>query len=516
MAGVADTESWRQRIIHVASSPLTIDRPRVTHTGFRASEARAPSARRWRALGKEASLVFTGQAAAGLGAIIGVRILTGLLPPAVFGQFALSLTVVMILQYCYAGTSAAAMRFFVPAVEKGQGAAYLKAAWRMQHVRGLLAVIFVFSGIVFLMATRHVSLIPLGLAALVMAVVTSYGAFMDGLQNAARQRAIVALHQGTGSWLRLGCAALFVTTVSVSAASVLWGFAAGAAAVMASQYVFYRRIKRKFLSNAPPLQEDLTARQEGVEEQRYFLRGRTKIVAKTRVVESTQEWRDSMTGFAWPYLIWSIPVWLQLSSDRWALDWFASSVEVGIYSALCQLAFVPIRTLTQLITQLAVPILFARAGDLTDAGRVANSRALNAKLVQIAFFWTIIAVFATMMLQAPIGYLLLDPRYHPSLPLLPVLILSAGLFATAQLAEIQIITLNQTACLMRPKITVAIFACVAFLVGAYQFGLAGVAWGSVLANAVMLAWIWRINTRFMASEQNDHAALPDVSNLNPC
>ena len=362
----------------------------------------------------------------------------------------------MILQYCYAGASAAAMRFFVPALEKGQVAEYLKAAWRMQHLRNLLLFPLVLGGTAFLAATAHSNLIPLGVAALGIAVVTSYGMFMDGLQNAARQRAVVALHQGVSSWLRLGFAALFVAWLSVSATSVLWGFALGATVTMASQYVFYRRIKQRTC----------------------------RAMERENSAALARQWYKAMTTCAWPYVIWSVPVWLQFSSDRWALEWLGSPAEVGVYAALFQLAFLPINTLTQLLTQLAMPILFARAGDMTDAGRVASSRSLNGKLVWMAGCWTVLAAGGVAFLQVPLGRLLLDSRYHGSLYLLPLLVLAAGLFATAQLAELNIVTANRTAALIRPKSIVAVLACVAYFAGAYFGGIAGVIWAGVVSRVV--------------------------------
>jgi O-antigen/teichoic acid export membrane protein len=279
----------------------------------------------------------------------------------------------------------------------------------------------------------------------------------------------VALHQGISSWLRLGIAAVLVAWWSASAASVLWGFALGAAVTMASQWVFYRRMKGRL----------------------------SPCVAAMDAAEIERHWYTSMTSCAWPYVIWSVPAWLQFSSDRWALEWLVSPAEVGVYAALFQLAFLPINTLTQLVTQLAMPILFARAGDMTDAGRVAGSRSLLRKLVWTAGCWTVLAAGAVAVVQVPLGRLLLDSRYHGSLSLLPLLVLAAGLFATAQLAELNIVTANRTAALIWPKSVVAVLACVAYFAGAYCGGIAGVIWASVLSRGGFLVWILHIDRQLL-------------------
>lgn len=439
-----------------------------------ATAGRVSLSHRFRAIGKEASLVFAGQAAAGLGAIVSVRVLTSLLPPAAFGEYALSLTIVTIAQYCYAGTSAAAMRFFVPAVEKGQGADYLVAAWQVQHHRNLLLALLALLGMACFVAVGCATLVPTAAAAVVIAIVTSYGVFMDGLQNAARQRAVVALHQGASSWLRLGCASGLVVLFGATATNVLLGLAAGSAVVMGSQYFFYRRIKRTICSGA--------------------------LAAGAGDVNL--EWRKLMADYAWPYVIWSIPAWLQFSADRWALGWFAVAAEVGVYAALYQLATLPINTLTQLVTQLVMPVLFARAGDLSDPRRVADSRSLNQKLVLSTVAWVLLAVAATAMLQIPIGRLLLDVRYHGSLHLLPLFVLSAGLFSIGQLMELNIVTANQPQRLICPKSTVSLFAFAAYVAGAYSWGIVGVVWAGIVARMIFLGWIVRIDRGLARMEKS--------------
>jgi len=252
------------------------------------------------------------------------------------------------------------------------------------------------------------------------------------------------------------------------------GFALGAALTLGSQYAFYRRIKRTIFP----------------------------VASGSSGVELRRQWQATMAGYAWPYVIWSLPAWLQFSADRWALDWFVSPIEVGVYAALCQLAFLPISTLSQLATQLVMPILFARAGDLTDPRRVANSRSLNRKLVLLLGSWMLLSVGAAFVLQIPIGQLLLDARYHGALHLLPLFVLSAGLFATAQLVELNITTANRTALLIWPKTAVSALACAAYLAGACSYGIVGVIWAGVIARLGFLVWILRIDQRLMPPKEN--------------
>src|SRR4029077_5096923 len=73
----------------------------------------------------------------------------------------------------------------------------------------------------------HRLLLPGLEAAFAFAWVSSASSMLDGIQNAARQRAIVALHQGIGSWLRLALVIVVAKLYGASSSGVLWGYSAG-------------------------------------------------------------------------------------------------------------------------------------------------------------------------------------------------------------------------------------------------------------------------------------------------
>jgi hypothetical protein len=81
---------------------------------------------RRRAIWGEFSWIVVGQAAAVLGAIVGVRLLTDAIPPQVYGGLALAITAASLFNQIILGTlSNSFARFYAPAEEVGKLGPYL-------------------------------------------------------------------------------------------------------------------------------------------------------------------------------------------------------------------------------------------------------------------------------------------------------------------------------------------------------------------------------------------------------
>src|SRR5439155_11689793 len=119
------------------------------------------------------------------------------------GELALGMTVAALTQQVVLGpVSGALLRFFAPAAEAGQLNAYLKGA---RHL--LIGATFLLLGLGTLLGLAlwrngQVKWLGLMTAAFSFSLFSGYNSAMDGVQNAARQRAVVAWHQGLGQWLR--------------------------------------------------------------------------------------------------------------------------------------------------------------------------------------------------------------------------------------------------------------------------------------------------------------------------
>lgn len=418
-------------------------------------------------LGREFFWIGLGQALATVGSLVGVRLLTGVLSPKVYGELALGLTLATLLNQVLLGPlSGAALRFFAPAREVSELTPFLVALRRLlTKATGIVLLAATFTSLVVWL-TGQVSWLGLGTTALCFALLSGYNATLNGLQNAARQRAIVAWHQALYTWAYPLVAMGLVGWLGVSSATVMLGYLLSMLLVLFSQFWFFRRITRS-----------------------------TSGVSAIGT-ESVSQWESRMFNYAWPFAIWGIFTWAQMSSDRWGLQMFGTTQDVGLYAVVYQLGYNPIIILTGLMVQLVTPVLFQRAGDASDAERVTQVHILNWRLTMGALLMTGFATLCALALHRLIFHWFVAPDYREVSWLLPGMVLAGGIFATGQFATISLLSDVETRNLIAPKISTAIIGVLLNVIGATQWGITGVVGAGIVASAIYLTWIlWLVKNR---------------------
>ena len=408
----------------------------------------------------EATWIVTGQITAAVGGIVGVPLLAHCLRPEDYGRLALGGTIATLVQQLSFGpVGNAGGRFYAPAVESGQLRDYLLAAGGM--VRDSIAAVAVVAslGLAGLACSPWHNSVALAFWSLVFAVLSGISSAFDGVQSAARQRAIVAWHQGLGVWLRFGCAALLVRMLGgVEMAMV--GFAAASVFVTVSQILFFRRAILSSPENRP-------SNDPG---------------AKRR-------FRGQMWSYAWPFGSWGLFTWAQVASDRWALEAFTTTRGVGLYQALYQIGYYPISMVIGFLTSLIGPILFARVGDGTDEARVKSVHRTIRWLFAGGAVFSAGAVLVASLIHERLFRLLLPPSYASLSYLLPMMVLASGLFACGQIATLRHVLSTSPRSLVVPKIATAVLGVALNLAGAYEFGVVGVVAAGICFATVYCVWV---------------------------
>lgn len=416
---------------------------------------------RFHKLGHEFFWVGFGQGLAALGGVVGVRLMTNVLNPTSYGELALGMTVTTLIQQLALGPlSGAFLRFFAPAQEANQISGYLQG---VQVLLGQVTIILLAVGSlssVGLWAFGHVEWIALALAALMFSLFSGYNAALNGMQNAARQRVAVAWHQGLGQWLRFLMAVALMSVLGAFSSVAMVGYALAFVVVLCSQFLFFRR-KILPLSTSQPM-----ARPDDV-----------------------GDWTRKMSSYAWPFATWGLFTWAQMSSDRWALQTFGVTSDVGFYAVLYQLGYYPITLLSGLITQLVAPILFDRAGDGSDSARLNHTHRMNSLVLIGAALLTVLGTIFTFLLHTQIFSLLAAPEFREVSFLLPWMVLSGGLFASGQVAVLSVLSGINSRGLVTPKIVTALLGIILNFTGAYWFGLRGVVFANTTFSLVYLIWI---------------------------
>jgi O-antigen/teichoic acid export membrane protein len=423
----------------------------------------------------EAFFVVSGQVVGAAGNIFAIRILTTLLPPAGYGQLALALTgAVLAQQLVFGPIGTACIRYFAPAQESGELGTYTRAIAKM-FLAGTLAlgVIALAVGF-FLLETARLNLLPSLVAAAGFAWLSSADSMIDGIQNAARQRKIVALHQGIGAWLRLGIVVAVARYLTQNANSILWSYSAGYALLILSQLYFLSRTLGQAMR-------------------------RTEVVGpesgRTNAPHATGPMLRSMWTYTWPFSAWGVFSWIQASSDRWALGAFAGLDQVGLYQSVYQVGYYPISMLTQFLLQVSTPIIFQRAGSGTDTGRRINAEELNNLLTRVVLAATALGAIASFLGGHRLLALVLAPAYRAHSPLISLLILASGCFAAGQIKSLNFMTSLSTHRLIAPKIVTAVAGAGLIVLGARYRGSYGVALAQLCFSLLYLGWIFLLDRR---------------------
>lgn len=407
-----------------------------------------------RSLTQELIWVGMGQVLAAAASLFGVRLLTGLLSPPEYGKLALALTIVTLMNLLISGPlSGAFLRYYAPAQESGSLGGFLisvrQITLRMTGTILAAGAVVVVASLLFGQPTLT---LLIGFSTL-FALLTGYLNTYNALQNAARNRRVVAWHQGVGEWLRYFSAFVFLKLLSDSSTAAMLGYCVAAALQTISQHYFFCR-QIDFLS--------------------------------TGIAE---EWTRPMMAYARPFILWGGFAWLQGASERWSLQWFVQTQEVGFYAVLYQLGYYPVSLLSTIFVQMVAPILFKRAGGASDAERTRQAQQLNFYLVWMTCAITGILVAAAALLHPLIFKALVDSRYHQVSSLLPWMVLAGGLYMAGQAASLALMTANQPEKLLLPKIGTSIVGVMLNLAGAYLGGIEGVVYAIVLFSLLHFLWM---------------------------
>jgi O-antigen/teichoic acid export membrane protein len=404
-------------------------------------------------LAGEGAYVLLGQIAAVLGSLVLVRVLTEYLEPAQYGQLALSMTAAGLMNQLIMGAVSNGIgRFYSVAVENNDAAGYYAGAVRLFAYAA--ATVCVSGGLLLTWLPYAGIVLPL----IAVSIVNGCASALNNLQNASRRRAMVALHGAMDAWLRVALTYAVLVYVSVAAAAVLFAYALGSLLVCISQFL-----------QLPPQ-----------------LRHRMPHTSKA---QNGERWTKQIWAFSWPFAAWGVFTWAQQASDRWALQAFTSTTQVGQYAVAFQLSFAPIGMATGLFISLVSPILFEQAGDASDPRRNARNHAVAMRLAVLGLCVTGAGFLFTLAFHESIFRLLVAASFRSASRFLPWLVLAGGLFAAGQTLSLKFLSEIRPQVLLRVKIATATLGAIANVAGARAFGVTGVIAAVLLFSATYFAWM---------------------------
>jgi len=412
-------------------------------------------------IGREFAWVAGGQAMVILGSLVGVRVLTGVLRPAFYGQLALAMTIAMLVNQMVSGPiTQSALRFLSAAKETDELHDFFKALKEILVVMSLIIILIGIAILSWLILSGHATWLALAGAALAYALIAGWNNILNGLQNAARHRAVVAWHQAASTWSHFFLAWLLILLFRGSSAVAMMGYFIGAGLVFLSQLWFFKL-------HFPKNDGILAAKQPGI----------------------PIRWRRSMLTYAWPFACWGAFTWFQMASNRWALQILSSTADVGLYSVLYQLGYAPMIALTGVLVQLAAPVFFERAGEASNLNRLRDVYNFNWRLSKFMLVAALGLFFIVFALHQTIFKIFVDPAYRSASGLLPFVFFASSMLAVSQFALISLLSVKKSDSLIYPKVITSLIGGGLNFLGAAWYGVLGVVAANVVYSLLYFGWI---------------------------
>ncbi len=416
-----------------------------------------------RSILSETAWVFAGQGVSALATLVGVRLITELVPPAVYGSVVLALGIIALAHGLAAGPlMQAVLRLFPDLVREGRERELRRATLRALRKRVLFAfALLAVTGAGWsLQRPEDTWLIALALALFVAEVARSVEiTFL----NAARRQREMALLTMADAWVRPFAAAALVWVFGASAAAVIGGYLAGCTLALAG----YR----------------LLAATSG-----------KAVVPAASTSSNVAAVSDRLWMYAMPLMALPLIGWVSGQADRYFIGGLASVAEAGIYAALYGLVSKPFLMFSASAELALRQPFYARvtAADYTGARRV----------LTVWFIGVLVGALALcvlfMVFHATIAGLLLAADYRAHSALMGWIAVGHVLLSAAQVLERVCYACHDTRGVVSVEAAGALanVAIAAPLV--WLYGIEGAAWAVPVSFGVQLAltaararWVWR-------------------------
>jgi O-antigen/teichoic acid export membrane protein len=382
-----------------------------------------------------------------IGRLIGVRLLTELLPTSVYGEMGLVLAGAMLGVTAFASPIVqASMRQFDDASRENH-----VAALRRDGLRLIGAAWACFAGmalLVYLAIVRGPGVHPAALVAVLgLAALDMVKTFEVGLLNAAHQQRKFALWNALDAWARplIACVLIFLWGASMPLAiggTVLGSMLAGS----------------------------------------LFWRHRVAVTARGARPAGEQVYHATLLRIAWPLVPFALCAWFVGIADRFALGALDGTSAVGVYIAGYGLASAPFLALSNLLLNVFRPRMYS-----------AHSRGDSRHARKVALAWLAVVTSCGALcflllwyFRVPLVALLLAEEFAIATAVIPIVAVAYLLQAVEVVFDTYLLSLKRTVRLLGAQGSAAAVAAVAYLMLIPEHGFIGAAWATVLAQATSL------------------------------
>lgn len=389
----------------------------------------------------ETAWVFAGQLASTLGTLAGLRLITEVVPPSVYGSVVLAMGIVALAHGFAVGPLMQAVLRFYPEFAGGPGEAVLRrtvvGALR-RPVVWLSAILLLALGTWSHQVHHGFALGPLSAVLFLVEVVRSVEVTF---LNAARKQRPMAQLVAADAWLRPLLAVAAVWLLGAHAVAVVAGYITGAALSLAGFYSLSRTAgeARRFLAR---LDDD-----GGADAKRLWT-------------------------YAKPLVLLPLVGWVSGQADRYIVGGLAGLELAGIYAAIYGLASRPFLMLASGVELALRQVYYTQVSAGNRAGELRMFWLWLATVAGAA----LLLLLAIALLHQQIAALLLAAEYRAHSVLMIWIAAGYVLAACSQVVERICYALHDTRGVLLIEVGGALFSVVVTVPMVLAFGMEGAAW----------------------------------------
>lgn len=426
---------------------------------------------------REFAWVIAGQAIAFIGALIGVKLLTNMMPQEAYGQLALGLSISgLINMFLFGPLGQIILRYYSVSDERGEHAAYSTLLRRLHGKVVLVVSLMGLGASVVVQLTAGFAWACLTVMAVFFGIVSGLLGSVQALFGAARERKLTTVSQFSDVWLRFLLAALLLVVASQEGYWALAGYVLGSLCVLVFQLKHLHRMM-------PYIKE-----------------------AKVVPPEMMDYYKKEFRQFGAPFVAFASFAVISQYADRWLLQGLVGAEAVGIYAVLYQISSAPIALLAGVVNQLIIPVVFARAGALTQDSQIERSRRLLISTqIGMAVMFAVAIVVAALWGKLLVTWLT-NESYAMYADALWIMVLSLALFHFAQFMAAEGLSRNQSKLYFWPKLVQSLTLLIAGYFWVIVYGVMGMALSLLAASVVHLILVALFNTR-LRRRTEAHAAI---------
>jgi len=408
---------------------------------------------RHRRIAGEAAWVFAGQGASALATLVGLRLITEWVPPAVYGTVVLALGVVTLAHGLAAGPlMQAVLRFYPDFAVEGREAALRQAA-RLALRKPLVVTLAALALLGAAWATLQPQQAWLVVFALALFIAEVARSVEITFLNAARRQRAMALLMAADAWLR-----------PLAAVALVWVFGADSAAVMAGYLVGCTIALTGFR---------LALRPQG-------RRDSSSVRAQPKLVSAEVPRR--LWAYALPLSVLPLIGWVSGQADRYLLGGMAGIAVAGIYAALYGLASKPFLMYSASVELALRQPYYARV----SAGDAAGERQTLMLWLAVVAAGSIALCLIFVLLHAEIAALVLAAEYRAYSALMGWIAAGYVLLGMAQVLERVCYAHHDTRGVVWVEAAGAALSVIIAAPLVWRYGIEGAAWAVPVYFGVQL------------------------------